>query len=204
VFENAPSWFWLHALKPLTNSEAAGYGLGFWNPIDEPVSPSPVLPGHWEYNLDNFNAVAGFLKYLPWDSVRLDVAEDVVRYDQRILAYLFDPARARWLAADGRAPSSRTSSRATLRDGAHARAAATHRGVVVSNRWAVNTFTARVTFENSRGGAPPEFDGFAYGPNMTDFPLGRRVADANSTTGEWGIDVAIAPLTLQFWIEVVA
>ena len=65
VFENAPSWFWLHALKPLTNSEAQGYGLGFWNPINEPVSPSPVLPGHWEFNYDNFNAVAGFLKYLP-------------------------------------------------------------------------------------------------------------------------------------------
>ena len=94
-FENAPAWFWLHALKPLTNTEAAGYGLGFWNPIDDPVSPSPVLPGHWEYNAENFNALAGFLKYLPWDSVRLDVIEDAVRYDQRVLAYLFDPARAR-------------------------------------------------------------------------------------------------------------
>jgi len=125
-----------------------------------------------------------------------------VRYDQRILAYLFDPARARWRTADGRAPPPRASSRETLRDGARARAAATHRGVVVSNRWVVNTFAARVTFANSRGGEAPAFDGFAFGPNTTNFPLGRRVADANSTTGEWGIDVAVEPLTLQFWVEV--
>ncbi len=30
TFENSPTWYWLHALKPLGNSEAEGYSLGFW------------------------------------------------------------------------------------------------------------------------------------------------------------------------------
>lgn len=28
-----PSWFWIHALKPFKNSEAAGYSLGFWKSL---------------------------------------------------------------------------------------------------------------------------------------------------------------------------
>ena len=28
----APSWFWIHALKPIKNQEASGYSLGFWRP----------------------------------------------------------------------------------------------------------------------------------------------------------------------------
>jgi hypothetical protein len=205
VFENAPSWFWLHALKPLTNSESAGYGLGYWNPVIDPVVPSNVLPGHFEFNADNFNAIAGFLNHMPWDSVRLDVVEDVVRSDQRVLAYLFDPARARWRYADGRAPPlpRGASSRETLRDGARARAAATHRAVVVSNRWFEHAFDARVAFAGARGGAAPAFDGYAYGPAFTNVSLGRRTADADAVTGEWGFNVTVDALTLQFWVEVV-
>ena len=60
VFENSPSWFWLHALKPLTNSEAAGYGLGFWNPPLSPSNATSLPPGHWDYNPFNYNAIAGF------------------------------------------------------------------------------------------------------------------------------------------------
>jgi hypothetical protein len=37
-----PTWFWLHALKPIRNAEASGYSLGFWqsrlNPITEIAS----------------------------------------------------------------------------------------------------------------------------------------------------------------------
>lgn len=33
TFVNSPTWFWIHALKPVGNSEAAGYALGFWNPV---------------------------------------------------------------------------------------------------------------------------------------------------------------------------
>ena len=32
-----PTWFWLHALKPLNNAEASGYSLGFWKSPFEPV-----------------------------------------------------------------------------------------------------------------------------------------------------------------------
>ena len=202
VFEDAPAWFWLHALKPLTTSEAAGYGLGYWNPVADPV-PGALPPGHWEYNPDNFNAVAGFARYLPWDSVRVEVAEDEVRGDQRVLAYLFDPARARWAGGAGGAGAA-GSSRATLRDPSRARAAATHLGVVLSNRWVAHSFSARVALAGAAGGAAPEFDGFAYGPNVTGAPLGRRAATRNATSGEWGLDLVLAPLTLQFWVQAVA
>ncbi len=35
TFVNSPTWFWIHALKPARNSEAAGYALGFWNPVNQ-------------------------------------------------------------------------------------------------------------------------------------------------------------------------
>ena len=87
VFENSPTWFWLHAMKPTTNSEAKGYSLGFWRPPgDKDLSKFPQLkPGHWTYNPDNWNSIAGFLHHMPWDSVRLTVDEDTVRKDNRIM-----------------------------------------------------------------------------------------------------------------------
>ena len=89
VFENSPTWFWLHALKPVSNFEAKGYALGFWRPqgdTDKSIEPQ-LEPGHWEYNPDNWNAIAGFLRYLPWNSVRISVNEDSVRNDNRIMAW---------------------------------------------------------------------------------------------------------------------
>ena len=32
-----PTWFWIHALKPLENSEASGYSLGFWKSLDDTI-----------------------------------------------------------------------------------------------------------------------------------------------------------------------
>ncbi|MDR3799912.1 MAG: hypothetical protein P4K93_17315 [Terracidiphilus sp.] len=95
VFENSPTWYWLHALKPVTNMEAGTYALGFWRPYGElKQNLRPALEaGHWEFNPQNWNAIAGFVKYLPWDSTRLLVEEDTVRHDQRILV---------WRAKDGR------------------------------------------------------------------------------------------------------
>jgi O-glycosyl hydrolase len=89
VFENSPTWFWLHALKPVTNLEAGTYALGFWRPQGQlEVNLRPDLEaGHWDFNSQNWNALAGFLKYLPWNSTRLQVDEDTVRYDQRILVW---------------------------------------------------------------------------------------------------------------------
>lgn len=89
VFEDSPVWYWIHALKPVTNMEATGYALGYWRPAGElknNLQPS-IQPGHFDYNPHNYNAIAGFLKYLPWDSTRLAVEESQVLPDQRILVW---------------------------------------------------------------------------------------------------------------------
>ncbi len=89
VFQNAPTWFWLHALKPTTNAESPGYSLGFWRPpSDTDFSHFPDIPvGHWDFNPQNWNSVAGFVQYMPWDSVRYGVDESAVLQDQRIMAW---------------------------------------------------------------------------------------------------------------------
>ncbi|MED7949799.1 hypothetical protein [Streptomyces sp. BE303] len=89
VFQNAPTWFWLHALKPTANAESPGYSLGFWRPpSDTNFSHFPNLPvGHWTWNPQNWNAVHGFVKYMPWNSVRYGVDESAVLPDQRIMAW---------------------------------------------------------------------------------------------------------------------
>ncbi|MEV6397444.1 twin-arginine translocation signal domain-containing protein [Streptomyces sp. NPDC051907] len=89
TFQDSPTWFWLHALKPTTNAEAPGYSLGFWRPPhDKDFSRFPDLPvGHWTWNPQNWNGIAGFVKYLPWDSVRYAVDEPAVLRDQRIMAW---------------------------------------------------------------------------------------------------------------------
>lgn len=94
TFQNAPTWLWGHALKPITNAEAAGYSLGYWRPPDdEDFSSFPDLkPGHWDYNPENWNAVSGFLRHLQWNSTRYQVDEPTALQDQRILA---------WRAPDG-------------------------------------------------------------------------------------------------------
>jgi len=39
IAEN-PTWFWIHALKPLKNAEASGYSLGFWKSLIEKPKPA--------------------------------------------------------------------------------------------------------------------------------------------------------------------
>lgn len=51
------------------------------------IDAESLQPGHWVYNNYNWFALAGFLKHMPWNSRRFAVAEDVVRKDQRILAF---------------------------------------------------------------------------------------------------------------------
>ncbi|WP_256011684.1 glycoside hydrolase family 30 beta sandwich domain-containing protein [Desertivirga xinjiangensis] len=89
TFANSPTWFWLHALKPTYNVEASGYSLGFWRPQDDnDFSHSPqIKKGHWDYNQNNFNALAGFLKYMPWNSQRFSVDEQKILDDNRIMAF---------------------------------------------------------------------------------------------------------------------
>jgi O-glycosyl hydrolase len=89
VFENSPVWYWIHALKPVTNMEATGYALGYWRSTGELKQNirSNLEPGHWEFNPHIWNAIAGFLKYMPWDSTRLNVEESTVLNDQRVLVW---------------------------------------------------------------------------------------------------------------------
>ncbi|WP_165452747.1 glycoside hydrolase family 30 beta sandwich domain-containing protein [Paenibacillus thalictri] len=89
TFENSPTWFWLHALKPTYNSESEGYGLGLWRPDDDnDFSKYPnIQKGHFDYLPTNWHAVQGFLKYMPWNSQRYQVDESSVRGDNRIMAW---------------------------------------------------------------------------------------------------------------------
>lgn len=86
TFVNSPTWYWIHALKPTYNEEANGYSLGFWRPWDDEKT-TDIEKGHWKYNANNFNALAGFLKYMPWNSRRYSVSEDSIRNDNRIFAF---------------------------------------------------------------------------------------------------------------------
>lgn len=89
TFQNSPTWFWLHALKPTYNSEAQGFSLGFWRPYDDDdFSKFPnIEKGHWDYNKQNWHAVAGFVRYMPWNSVRYQVDEPAVSKDNRVMAW---------------------------------------------------------------------------------------------------------------------
>ncbi|WP_432093397.1 hypothetical protein [Streptomyces sp. bgisy100] len=89
TFQNASTWFWLHALKPTTNAESPGYSLGFWRPPhDTDFGHYPhIKAGHWDFNDRNWNAVAGFVRYMPWNSVRYGVDESAILKDQRIMAW---------------------------------------------------------------------------------------------------------------------
>ncbi len=98
VFENSPTWYWLHMLKPLGNEESLGYSLGMWRKSGDTTQYTfssaeqteywnSVEEKTWAYNYPNYNALRGFLKFMPWDSVRYSVTEDEVRKDQRIMAW---------------------------------------------------------------------------------------------------------------------
>jgi len=88
----APTWFWLHALKPIGNAEASGYSLGFWRPLadtntmDNPKFPG-LKPGHWTWNQYNWFAVGSFIRHMPWDCRAVEVKELVQDKDLRIFAF---------------------------------------------------------------------------------------------------------------------
>ncbi|MBU3005566.1 Calx-beta domain-containing protein [Paraglaciecola arctica] len=90
TFVDSPTWYWLHALKPSYNSESEGYGLGLWRPGDDDnfEKYAHIKQHHYDYLTTNFHAMAGFLRYMPWNSVRFEVEEDTVRLDQRIMAWI--------------------------------------------------------------------------------------------------------------------
>ena len=88
----APTWFWIHALKPVGNGEASGYSLGFWRPAndtneaDNPKFPG-LHPGHWTWNKYNWHAVGSFVRHMPWDCRAVKVKEETRDQDLRIFAF---------------------------------------------------------------------------------------------------------------------
>lgn len=89
TFAASPTWFWLHALKPTYNEEAQSFALGIWRPANDSNFNhfKTIQKGHWDYVPRNFNAIAGFLKYMPWNSKRYGVDEQTILLDNRIMAY---------------------------------------------------------------------------------------------------------------------
>ena len=90
TFVESPKWFWLHALKGIDDhTDRDGFGLGVWRPTyaNQSHDYPDLAHGHWTYNWQNFNALAGFLKYMAWDSRRYNVQEDQERHDNRIMAW---------------------------------------------------------------------------------------------------------------------
>ncbi|MGN6819840.1 MAG: golvesin C-terminal-like domain-containing protein [Sphingomonas sp.] len=89
TFENAPTWYWLHALKPTYNSEAQGYALGYWRPSDDNdfTKFAGIAKGYFDFEPRNWRSVEGFLDWMPWNSQRYQVDEPLVLKDQRILAF---------------------------------------------------------------------------------------------------------------------
>lgn len=88
----APTWFWIHALKPIKNAEASGYSLGFWRPINDTSLQDDrrfpgLKPGEWTWNKYNWHAVGSFVRHLPWDSQCVEVREEKSDEDLRILAF---------------------------------------------------------------------------------------------------------------------
>lgn len=88
---DAPTWFWIHALKPYGNEEASGYSLGLWRPStdsDNSAYPDGLQPGHWNWNRYNWYAVGSFLRHMPWDCRSLAASEvDGSDDDLRICAF---------------------------------------------------------------------------------------------------------------------
>jgi O-glycosyl hydrolase len=88
---DAPTWFWIHALKPVKNSESSGYSLGFWRPLGDTTPKkdkfADLQPGHWTWNKYNWNAVGSFVKHMPWNSQSVEVKEGNFDNDLRIMAF---------------------------------------------------------------------------------------------------------------------
>jgi hypothetical protein len=90
----SPTWFWIHALKPVGNAEASGYSLGYWMPAKGKADAAELSgelaglePGCWTWNPCNWHALAGFLRHMPWDSRALEVRENCPDEDLRIFCY---------------------------------------------------------------------------------------------------------------------
>ena len=90
TFLDSPTWYWLHVLKPVSDSQNRdGFGLGTFRGKSDKMSYGyPDLEtGHFQMQWWNWNAIAGFLQYMPWDSVRYTVEETSAKTDNRVMAW---------------------------------------------------------------------------------------------------------------------
>ena len=90
TFLDSPTWYWLHALKPVSDLyNRDGFGMGVWRePSAKQSYGYPDLKvGHFQMFWWNWHPIAGFLKYMPWDSVRYTVDEKDAKTDNRIMAW---------------------------------------------------------------------------------------------------------------------
>eukprot|EP00040_Diaphanoeca_grandis_P043001 m.266634 g.266634 ORF g.266634 m.266634 type:complete len:630 (-) comp68502_c0_seq1:63-1952(-) len=90
TFRKSPTGvIFIHAMKPTTNLESLGYGWTWWRSTGSPASTSfPNLkPNTFTYNYWNWPTVAPLIKTVPWNSIRLNVMEDIQRPRQRVVAF---------------------------------------------------------------------------------------------------------------------
>ena len=175
VFSDAPKFTWLHALKPTYNVEAVGFGLGFWRPYDDDVNRT-IHKGHWRYNNVTWNALGGFPRHMPWNSIRLNVTEEMVYTEQRIMAFA-TPA-----LGDG-GPLHKTTPAGKV-------------GLVLTNAASVS-FTARVTLKSAADSkAVGPFRGHRYTIGEFGTALGQRSVD-----GAGVLTVVLPPFAIEFWTE---
>lgn len=204
VFENSPTWYWLHALKPIINEEADGYSLGFWNPIVNSSTSTKLPPGYWDYNYDNYNALAGFTKYLPWDSVRINVTEDEIRNDVRIMAYKYNPQKAIWLVskeAKKQTIQPGSTRRIIKGDDQDIRNEATNFAFVVTNRVNNTVMNIQIQLDGISNPNTLQFHGHLYSSNFTDQDLGIINPQLNVTNNMYYLSLNVDPYTIQFWVE---
>lgn len=93
-----PTWFWIHALKPIQNAEASGYSLGFWKSLtDKPDANSAEQVRRWPGGPE-FSELPDSLKKMEMISVKRAA-------DGKGIAWNFfvnQPVTVYLLAQDGR------------------------------------------------------------------------------------------------------
>ena len=147
-------------------------------------STSPNFPdlkqNHFSYNWWNWNAVAPFVKTVPWNSIRLNVVEDVTRLKQRVVAFQ-TPEVGQGGPLHMKTPANKLI-------------------LVLTNEEEAVSFNATVGTSDSihRVWAGYSFQGSANGSTF-NISLGTK-ASAGSSQGQ-RFQTTLAPATIQWWYE---